>query len=146
MNSDLISIYVDPYLDKNTGYNFRVNPDGVLMDSYMFDDGNRDQDWDAVWEAETYRDEYGWYAEFRIPFSSIRYRESENMTWGLQVYRYMHARGEDTGWVIWDRETNGFISRFGELRGLRGISAPKQFEIAPYFLQSSVTSRPASAC
>ena len=55
----------------------------------------------------------GWYTEVRIPFSSIRYRPSESMTWGLQLYRYMHRRGEDTAWVTWDREKSGFVSRFG---------------------------------
>ncbi len=137
-NSDIVSIYVDPYNDKTTGYNFKVNPLGVQEDSYMFNDGDRDQDWDAVWQAETYRDEKGWYAEFRIPFSSIRYRKADSMTWGLQVYRYMHGRGEDTAWVTWDRDTRGFISRFGELRGLSGVPAPRQIEIAPYFVQRSM--------
>jgi hypothetical protein len=136
-NSDLVSIYIDPYFDRTTGYNFRVNPHGVQQDSYMYNDGDRDQDWDAVWEAETYRDDEGWYIEMKIPFSSIRYRPADSMTWGLQVYRYMHGRGEDTAWVTWDRETRGFISRFGELRGLSNVVPPRQLEIVPYFVQRS---------
>lgn len=133
-NSDVVSIYVDPYHDKNTGYNFRVNPEGVQMDQYIFNDGTFDPDWNAVWEAETYQDEKGWYVEVRIPFSSVRYRPSDDMTWGLQVYRWMHGRGEDTGWVTWDRNTRGFISRFGTLSGLQGVPAPRQLEILPYFV------------
>jgi hypothetical protein len=147
-NFDLVSIYIDPYLDKTTGYNFKVNPLGVQMDSYVFNDGDMDQDWDAVWEAETFQDEHGWYAEVRIPFSAIRYRPADEMTWGLQVYRYMHGRGEDTAWVTWDRETRGFVSRFGELRGLRGVSAPRQLEVTPYFVTSATdpaTSEPDDA-
>ena len=135
--SDVISIYVDPYHDKNTGYNFRVNPAGVQVDSYMFNDGNRDINWNAVWDVETYQDEHGWYAEFRIPFRAMRYQPGDEMTWGLQVYRYMHGRGTDTAWVIWPRDLNGFISRFGELRGLRDIPAPRQLEILPYLLTSA---------
>lgn len=134
-NSDIISIYIDPYLDRTTGYNFRVNPHGVQMDSYIFDDGNRDDDWDAVWQAETFRDDRGWYAEMRIPFSAIRFRPGEEMTWGLQVYRYMHSRGEDTAWHVWDRETAGFVSRFGQLQGICDVKAPCKVEIAPYFVQ-----------
>lgn len=137
-NSDLVSIYIDPYHDKTTGYNFKVNPEGVLIDAYMYNDGNNDTDWDAVWQAETYHDEDGWYTEVRVPFSSIRYRPAESMTWGLQVYRYMHGRGEDTAWVIWDRETRGFTSRFGELRGIRNVNSPRQLELLPYFIQSSL--------
>jgi hypothetical protein len=134
-NSDLVSVYVDPYLDRTTGYNFKVNPDGVQLDAYMFNDGDRDDDWNAVWEAETHRDDQGWYVEMRIPFSSIRYRPADSMTWGLQVYRYMHGRGEETSWVTWPRETRGFVSRFGQLRGLRNVPPPRQLEIAPYFVE-----------
>jgi hypothetical protein len=134
-NSDLVSVYIDPYLDKTTGYNFKVNPAGVQQDSYMFLDGQRDDDWDAVWQAETSRDEDGWYAEIRIPFSAVRYRKADEMTWGLQVYRYMHGRGEDTAWVTWDQQQSGFISRFGELRGIRNVPSPRQLEILPYVVQ-----------
>lgn len=130
-NSDIVSIYIDPYNDKSTGYNFRVNPLGIQEDSYIFNDGERDPDWNAVWQAETYQDDDGWYAEIRIPFASIRYRSDAPM-WGLQVYRYMHSRGEDTAWVVWDRETAGFVSRFGALHGLTGIPAPRQLEVMPY--------------
>ncbi len=135
-NSDLVSIYLDPYHDRSTGYNFRVNPVGVQEDAYLYNDGNddgeRDADWDAVWEAETYSDADGWYTEVRIPFSSIRYRPADSMTWGLQLYRYMHGRGEDTAWVTWDKEKNGFISRFGTLTDLSGVPSPRQLEILPY--------------
>lgn len=134
-NSDLVSVYFDPYLDRTTGYNFRVSPAGVQQDAYLFNDGadeNRDEDWDAVWEAETTSDEDGWYTEMRIPFSSIRYRPGDSMTWGLQVYRYMHRRGEDIGWATWEKEKSGFVSRFGTLTGLEGVPAPRQLEIVPY--------------
>jgi hypothetical protein len=135
-NTDLVSVYIDPYYDRTTGYNFRVNPLGVQQDAYMFNDGERDDDWDAVWQAETYRDRHGWYAEVRIPFSSIRYRQAQD-TWGLQIYRYMHGRGEDTAWITWDRDKSGFVSRFGTLTGLRGIPAPRQLEILPYAVHRS---------
>jgi hypothetical protein len=136
-SSDLVSVYIDPYFDHTSGYNFRVNPLGVQQDAYIYNDGDRDDDWDAVWEAKTYRDDHGWYVEVRIPFSAIRYRAASSMTWGLQIYRYMHGRGEDTAWVIWDRDAKGFVSRFGELRGLQGVNVPRQFEVLPYAVQST---------
>src|SRR5690606_24727384 len=92
--SDYVSIYLDPYNDKTTGYNFQVNLLGVQMDSYLYDDGiGQDTDWDAVWAAETSRDEEGWYAEIAVPLSSIRYRQ-DTSHWGIQVRRFMQERGE----------------------------------------------------
>ncbi len=134
--SDLVSIYIDPYHDKTTGYNFRVNPAGVKADAYIFDNGNRDDDWNAVWDAEVSHDSKGWYTEIRIPFSAIRFMPEDNMTWGLQVYRWLHGRGEDTGWVVWDREANGFVNRFGTLTGLRGVNNPRKLEVLPYVVTS----------
>ena len=130
--SDFVSIYIDPYHDRTTGYNFRVTPAGVQYDSYLFDNGDRDEDWNAVWEAEVSMDDSGWYAEIRIPFSAIRFKPAKDMTWGLQVYRWMHSRGEDIGWVIWDRNASGFVSRWGTLTGLRDVTNPRKLEVLPY--------------
>lgn len=133
--SDVVAVYLDPYHDHTTGYAFKVNPLGVQQDVYVFNDGEMDTDWDAVWEAETSRDANGWYAEIRIPFSAIRYRSAPEMTWGINVWRYMHGRGQDTAWKTWSRDLSGFVSRFGNVTGIRGISAPRQLEFLPYVLQ-----------
>jgi Domain of unknown function (DUF5916)/Carbohydrate family 9 binding domain-like len=133
-SSDIVSIYLDPYHDRTTGYNFRVNMAGVQQDAYLFDNGHRDEDWNAVWDAEVTSDAHGWYVEMRIPFSAIRFKPTENMTWGLQVYRWLHGRGEDMGWVTWDRNLSGFVSRWGNLTGLRNIENPRKLEIMPYVM------------
>jgi hypothetical protein len=131
-DSDIISLYLDTYHDHTTGYNFRVNAAGVKGDRYVYGDGNMDPDWDGVWDAEVSRDGRGWYAEFRIPFSCVRYRNAEEMTWGCNLYRYMHGRGEDTAWTVWDTDTRGFVSRFGEITGFRLVPAARQLELMPY--------------
>lgn len=149
-NSDVVAIYIDPYHDHTTGYAFKVNPLGVQQDMYIYNDGDgQDADWDAVWEAETSQDDQGWYAEIRIPFSAIRYRSSDDMTWGLNVWRYIQELGQDTAWHTWDRKKAGFVSQFGQLAGLRGIRAPRQMEVLPYVVQretdhsmKSTTGRP----
>ncbi|MGE5177662.1 MAG: DUF5916 domain-containing protein [Bacteroidota bacterium] len=135
INSDIVAFYIDPYHDHTTGYVFKVNPLGVQLDGYIYNNGDEDDDWDAVWEAETSRDENGWYAEIRIPFSAIRYRSAEDMTWGLDVWRYMQGIGQDTAWHTWGRDQAGLVSQFGELAGLRGIRAPRQLEALPYVVQ-----------
>src|ERR1043165_2120564 len=66
---DWIHVYIDSYHDRRTAYAFAVNPDGVKQDRYWFNDNNNDKSWDAVWEVTVSRDQKGWTAEFRIPFS-----------------------------------------------------------------------------
>ena len=132
LGSDVVSIFLDTYHDHTTGYNFAINPDGVQRDRYVYDNGNMDTSWNAVWSGETHIDDKGWYAEMRIPFSCVRYTNGGDMTWGCNVYRYMHSKGEDTSWTTWERETSGFVSRFGEIRGIRGVHPRKQLELLPY--------------
>ncbi len=137
-SSDLIRLYISPYHDLVTGYHFRINPDGVKEDYYNYGDLYHDVSWDAVWEANTTVDGDGWYAEIRIPFSSIRYRPSESMTWGCNVFQHILSRGERTAWSNWDRDQNGFMSRSGTITGIDHVQPPRQLEVTPYVL-SSVT-------
>jgi hypothetical protein len=54
------------------------------------------------------------------------------MIWGCNLYRYMHSRGEDTAWTVWDTETRGFVSRFGTITGLVHVPHSRQLELMPY--------------
>src|SRR6187397_1172377 len=67
--SDWIRVLIDSYHDRRTAYEFAVNPSGVKQDRYWFNDNNRDDSWDAVWDVKVSRDESGWTADFKIPFS-----------------------------------------------------------------------------
>ena len=71
--SDMIWLFVDSYHDRRTGYEFGVNAAGVKIDQAIYDDGNEDGAWDAVWDVATRIDSLGWTAEFRIPLSQMRY-------------------------------------------------------------------------
>jgi hypothetical protein len=63
---DWIRILIDSYHDRRTAYEFAVNPSGVKMDRYWFNDNNSDDSWDAVWDVSVSRDRLGWAAEFRF--------------------------------------------------------------------------------
>ena len=71
--SEQLKIVIDSYHDRQTAYQFAVNPAGVKRDYYVSNDTNEDATWDAVWDVATGIDSLGWTAEFRIPFSQIRF-------------------------------------------------------------------------
>src|SRR5690349_20800875 len=64
--SDMISIFIDSYHDRRTGYEFDVNPVGVKTDYAIYQDGNEDGAWDGIWEVATKVDSLGWIAVFRF--------------------------------------------------------------------------------
>lgn len=130
--SDWIRIVVDSYFDRRSAYEFGVNPVGVKTDRYYFNDGQSDDSWDAVWDVEVERDADGWRAEFRIPFSQLRFNQLAGGPVGFAIIREVGRLVETVTWPLLSRNANGFVSQFGELRGLRMDGAPKKFEIVPY--------------
>lgn len=134
--SDQLGVVVDSYFDRRTAFHFAVNPVGVKHDIYRYDDTGEDQGWDAVWDVETRRHADGWSAEFRIPFSQLRFREAADQTWGINFTREIARRQETAVWAPMTRSDAAIVSRFGELRGLRDLAAPNRIEIVPYSLAS----------
>ena len=130
--SDWIRVVVDSFHDRRSGYEFAVNPAGVKQDSYWFNDSNSDSGWDAVWDVAVVRSDRGWRAEFRIPFSQLRYNPAENATFGLAVIRQIGRLNETSSWPLLSRNVNGYVSSFGELTGLRLIQSAKRLELLPY--------------
>jgi hypothetical protein len=137
--SDWLKVVVDSYHDRRTAYEFAVNPVGVKRDRYYFDDGASDDSWDAVWDVEVVRDDEGWRAEFRIPFSQLRFNGEAGGPVGFAVIREIARLNEISTWPLLSRNANGFVSQFGEMRGLQPGGTPKRFEIMPYVLGSVTT-------
>ena len=138
--SDWIKIVVDSYFDKRSAYEFAVNPVGVKTDRYYFNDGQSDDGWDAVWDVQVEKDADGWRAEFRIPFSQLRFNTMSGAPVGFAVIREVGRLAETSSWPLLSRNANGFVSQFGELRGLKVAGKPKKFELMPYGLGKVDTS------
>ncbi len=130
--SDMIWVEVDSYHDHRTGYEFGVNAAGVKIDLAMYDDGNEDQAWDAVWDVATRIDSLGWTAEYRIPLSQMRYGEGSDHTFGIAILRDIYRYNQRLSWPLIRQSQNGFISQFGHVTGLDGLEAPRRLEAAPY--------------
>ena len=132
--SDAVMVFVDSRNDRRTAFTFVVNPRGVKSDTYQFDDSREDVGWDAVWDVATRVDSLGWTAEYRIPFSQLRFPPdvSGERVWGLGVMRDIARRDERSTWSPWTRNSPGFVSSFGELGGLATVRAPARLEILPY--------------
>lgn len=134
--SDYIHLMVDSYNDKRTGFRFTVNPMGVKRDVYISNDGNEDLSWDGVWDAVTKVDEHGWVAEYRIPFSQLRFPEAESHTFGFAIWRDIARHNERISWPLYRRTQMGFVSQFGEVDGFNGIASPRRLEVLPYSVTS----------
>ena len=130
--SDQIKLVIDPFRDHRNGYEFAVNPDGVKRDFAVYDDGNEDDSWNGVWDVATRVDSAGWTAEFRIPFSQLRYSPGSSHTFGFGVWRDIERYKERVAWPLYRRTKSGLMSQIGELAGIGDIASPSRLELAPY--------------
>jgi len=130
--SDEIILGVDSYNDKRTGYLFRLTPAGAMADGYMFNDGEEDWGWNAVWEGAARVDSLGWVAEYRIPLSQLRYVPRGDNTFGVAIMRRTARNGERVSWPLIRRSRTGMVSQWGELPGFTELSAPRRVELMPY--------------
>jgi Domain of unknown function (DUF5916)/Carbohydrate family 9 binding domain-like len=130
--SDMIWVFVDSYHDRRTGYEFGVNAAGVKIDQAIYDDGNEDRAWDAVWDVATLIDSLGWTAEFRIPLSQMRYGTERSHTFGFTIDRDIYRYAERVSWPQFSQSKAGMVSQFGALEGLDELEAPRRLEALPY--------------
>ncbi|HEV3485761.1 MAG TPA: DUF5916 domain-containing protein, partial [Vicinamibacterales bacterium] len=85
---DNIAIFLDTRNDKRSAIELRVNPRGIQADG-IFNDANQSEDFspDFFYDTAAQIDDKGWSAEFRIPFSSLRYDRGDPQTWNILVWR-----------------------------------------------------------
>jgi hypothetical protein len=130
-DADWVGLVVDSYHDHRTAVSFDLNPSGVRRDESKTDAGD-DNSWDAVWEGAATRDSAGWTAEYRIPFSQLRFNPAAEQTWGLQLERIIGRRNEYSVLSFTPRKERGGIATYAHLTGLRDIRPGNRLELLPY--------------
>lgn len=134
--TDTVGIGFDPRHDHQTGYVFATNPSSVQQDAFFYDDDNRDRDFNAVWEVQAAITPKGWVAEFRIPFSQMRFTASAGagQVWGFSIRRTIQRRSETGEWTARPRGEQGEVSRWGHLVFDTPLRPPRRVEWQPYVL------------
>jgi hypothetical protein len=138
--SDRVILLIDSYLDRRTGYQFGVTAAGGRYDAAIYNDGNEDPAWDAVWEVATRIDSLGWTAEFRIPLSQLRYGPQREHTFGFAINRDLYRYNERIAWPLIRRSAAGMVSQFAEISGFDDLEPPRRLEAAPYVVTKNVQS------
>src|SRR2546423_9452848 len=136
LTSDRIAFVFDTFRDKNSRNWFELNPDGVKGDHQ-----NGDPSYDPVWEGASKIDSLGWTAEFRIPFSQLRFSRASDQVWGMQIWREVNRRAEQDMWAFWRSNEYGGPAYFCTLQGIKLNSQPRPVEIVPYATNRSKLER-----
>src|SRR5687768_11584785 len=94
---DAFAIYIDAFNDNRTSKWFGTTPAGMRFDVLVSDDGVTANDsWDGFWIAKTSVTAEGWFAEIRIPFSTLGFEVGADgrAVMGLTVTRLVSRLNE----------------------------------------------------
>lgn len=133
-SDDDFEIMLSPFNDNRNGYLFVINPNGAMADVWLGDEGHDfNFDWNGIWDAKVTRDDKGWYAEVKIPFSTLKFKGESIQVWGLNFERNIRRKKEQLLWQAWSR-IHGVekISQSGKLIGLENIKQKERVEIIPF--------------
>ena len=133
----------DTYGDKRNAYLFATNPNGAQYDALVVDNIRRTNvDWNGIWYVAAARTSQGWFAEVKIPFSTLKFNAANEQSWGINFERNIRRKREQVLWQGWSRDASIVqVNRAGSLTGLNDLTRMRVFEFRPYALAGAEKER-----
>ena len=131
-NNDNIELILDTYHDRRNAYYFSTNAVGALVDGRISENQFPSIDWDGIWNVRTHSADYGWSAEFEIPFKTIGFNPG-NSQWGFNISRYLTRNREFSRWASPSLDAQIFhVERAGTISGIKEPSQGIGLDIKLY--------------
>ena len=125
---DTFTIYLDPFNNKRTGYQFQVNPNSVRREAAFETPTRSNFNWEGIWYAEARINDEGWVAEMAVPFKTLNF-DPNNPDWGFTLERTIARKQEDISWSSYNRRVNPGSA--GLVTGLTGLQQGRGLDIVP---------------
>ena len=136
---DNFKIVISTFNDGRNGYLFITNPNGARADAQVYGPTaiEVNSDWNGVWDAKSSITDKGWFAELVIPFSTFQFKNTDELTWGINFERNITSKNEQLTWQGWNQNYSIYsLAMAGKLTGIKGIEYAKHFEFKPYLLSN----------
>lgn len=136
---DTFAICIDGFYDRRNSVSFATNPYGTQKDYLSFDAVLFDSDWNGLWKVRTSITDEGWFAEFQIPWKTLRYSSAadSSQTWGVNFLRLRRASNEISVWSPYPRSFSfNRMEYAGELTSLQPPRPGTNISVNPYSLVS----------
>jgi hypothetical protein len=135
--NDLFGVALDPQNLKRYCTAFQTTPLGTQRDLQIFDDTFKDTDWDALWRVQTHMTDSGYYAEFAIPFKSLRYdrKTLDSASWGVTFARMARRDYEITLYPAIPQAFSPYRMTYAaQMKGLKLPPPSANVRVQPYAL------------
>ena len=138
-DNDTVFLILDTYNDQRSGFFFRMNALGAIQDRAVTNSGDTlNRDWDAVVECKSKINDTYWTSELSIPFSQLRFKQSDQIVWGMNTGRELARNQEEMIWTPVPASYGGMAkyrtANMGRLVGLSGVAPSRNLEVLPYVL------------
>ena len=132
-STDYGGLIIDSRNDGKTAQMFLANPSGVQYDAMSSDVSGEDSAPDFYWDSVGKITSTGWNLEVKIPFSSLRYSNEADPTWGMLLYRnYPRDRRYQFFSARLPRDVNCFICNSSKMTGLAELPKGSHLVVAPF--------------
>ncbi|MGD2294278.1 MAG: DUF5916 domain-containing protein [Candidatus Aminicenantes bacterium] len=145
-STEWFGVVIDSFNDNENGFGFFTTPTGSRLDVTVANDAQVfdprfmpiNISWNTFWDVEATVNEKGWFAEIRIPLSSLRFQdEGGRVVMGLIAWRWIARKVE---LIVYP----SISPKFGQMSSwkpsqaqdvvLTGIRAKKPLYLTPYAL------------
>jgi len=130
-SDDWVGPFIDTYSDLKQGFELYSNPKGIQGDLLWTPD-NEDDNYDMIYDSEARMYSDRWTVEFRIPFKSLRFPNTDVQNWRIHILRN-RPRGarQEIYWASVSRDDPNFMGQSGYLNGIKNIKSGNNIELLP---------------
>ncbi len=142
---DNIRIGLDTYHDRRNAYIFEINPLGTQGDALITDESMTlaDWNWEGVYRSQGRITEDGWVVEAAVPFTTIRFADTDAPEMGILIERTIRRKNEMVYFPHIGQEVRSAltqVSRYATLTGLEGLRRGRYMEVKPFAITGRSTS------
>ena len=142
---DYVGIVIDTFGDDRYAIALGVNALGSQLDLKQTP-GDRDEDtsWNILFFAETSFTDYGYSAEFKIPFAELRYPDEEVQEWSIGFVRKSFEPGTQTIFADFTvfAQDQCFFCATDEIYVIQDLEETNRNYIYPYITLNQKADRP----
>lgn len=133
-SEDWVMVLLDSFNDKESCYEFVVNPYGVQGD-LMFNGNSDDSSHDFIWESAGRKTNDGYDVEMAIPLKSIRFHPSEEVEMGICFLRYSPLLSEKGSFPALEPDGGPFLTQFTNVQ-YKNLNYKRNIEVLPSFTRN----------
>lgn len=146
VDEDNFQLILDTFNDSRNGYMFVTTPLGAKLEQQISEEGegnnragrnnsNINRNWDGVWDVAARVTSDGWTAEIAIPFTTLRFSDAEQQSWGINFMRNIRRKNEQVYWAPIPKAYSLYrVSLAGTLTGLGALDHGLDLKVKPFLL------------